>query len=125
MARAPDGREVVQPIKQAFREIYVLTPAEEVTERYSNRFAGHIFRQVQARALFRRRSWRSTALAWWDDGHDVGVASKPLAGSGLVAEFVYDPIEDVTSDGDLYPCARAIRCGSETPPATNSFRCSR
>jgi len=32
---------IVQPFKQAFRELYLLTPAEEETRTYSNRFAGH------------------------------------------------------------------------------------
>ena len=35
-------RSVRQPFKQAFREVYRLTPAEEETGVYSNRFAGHI-----------------------------------------------------------------------------------
>jgi Domain of unknown function (DUF4132) len=49
------GRQLIQPVKQAFREVYVLTPAEEETGDYSNRFAGHIFRQAQAVPPVRRR----------------------------------------------------------------------
>ena len=53
-----------QPFKQAFRETYTLTPAEAQTRIYSNRFAGHLFRQVQARALMKRRGWAPVPLAW-------------------------------------------------------------
>ena len=35
-------RRIRQPFKQAFREIYILTPAEVETGTYSNRFAAHI-----------------------------------------------------------------------------------
>jgi hypothetical protein len=61
--------EVAPPCKQAFRETYVLTPAERRTRDYSNRFAGHVFRQVQARALMNGRGWSPIPLAWWDDRH--------------------------------------------------------
>ena len=58
---APLERQVRQPFKQAFREVYVLTPAEEETEA-SNRFAGHILRYPQARALMTARRWGSNFL---------------------------------------------------------------
>ncbi|MEO1655870.1 MAG: DUF4132 domain-containing protein, partial [Bacteroidota bacterium] len=35
-------REIKQPLKQAFREVYLLTPAEINTRIYSNRMAAHI-----------------------------------------------------------------------------------
>jgi len=47
-------------------EVYLLTPAERQTRVYSNRFAGHVFRQVQARALMKGRGWKPVAVAWWD-----------------------------------------------------------
>jgi hypothetical protein len=47
----------VQPFRQAFRELYVLTPDEE-RRNLSNRFAGHVFRQTQARVLMKRRGWK-------------------------------------------------------------------
>ena len=96
-------RELTQPLKQAFREVYVLTPAEEETQVYSNRFAAHIFRQVQARALMKGRGWSPVALAWWDDGIDHGLARKVFEPFNVRAEFFYDPILDVEPTGDLYP----------------------
>jgi hypothetical protein len=96
-------RELTQPLKQAFREVYVLTPAEAETRVYSNRFAAHVFRQVQARALMKGRGWSPVALAWWDDGIDHGVARKVFEPFKVRAEFFYDPIVDVEPAGDLYP----------------------
>lgn len=94
-----------QPIKQAFRETYVLTPAESQTREYSNRFAAHVFRQVQARALMKGRGWSPVALAWWDDGIEHGVARRTFESFGIRAEFFYDPIIDIEPQGgDLYPC---------------------
>lgn len=50
-------RRIVQPFKQAFRELYLLTPAEEETRTYSNRFAGHIVRGTVAGRLLQSRGW--------------------------------------------------------------------
>lgn len=38
-----------QPFKQAYREVYLLTPAEEATRTYSNRFGAHVLKYGQAR----------------------------------------------------------------------------
>lgn len=97
-------RRIVQPFKQAFRELYVLTPAERQTRSYSNRFAGHVFKQVQARALMKGRGWSTVALAWWDDGIDHGVARRDHETFGVRAEFSFDPIIDIQDDStELYP----------------------
>ncbi|MQY07633.1 DUF4132 domain-containing protein [Actinomadura macrotermitis] len=62
--------EVRQPFKQAFREIYLLTPAEEATRVYSNRFAAHIVRYPQLYALIKGRDWQTNHLGSYDGGHD-------------------------------------------------------
>lgn len=104
-------RQLVQPVRQAFREVYVLTPAEAETRDYSNRFAGHIFRQEQARALMKGRSWAPVPLAAWDDGIYHGVARRqyPHAGGQAVlrAEFFFDPADeqDFTHQGMYRYCA--------------------
>ncbi len=99
-------QRLLQPVKQAFREVYVLTPAEEETRDYSNRFAGHIFEQQRARALMKGRSWTPVPLAWWDDGIDHGVARRlyPEAEGrpALRAEFFFDPADYEDHSGDLY-----------------------
>ncbi len=50
-------REIVQPFKQAYRETYVLTPAEERTGTYSNRFAAQMVGHRKLYALLRGRGW--------------------------------------------------------------------
>jgi hypothetical protein len=50
--------EIVQPFKQAFREVYLLTDAERNTGIYSNRMAAHILRSKQLYSLARIRGWK-------------------------------------------------------------------
>lgn len=50
-------RRITQPFKQAFRELYLLTPAEEDTRLYSLRFAGHTLSGAVAARLFQARHW--------------------------------------------------------------------
>ena len=52
------GRRIVQPVRQVFRELYLLTPAEEESGTYSCRFAGHRVGGARASRLLASRSWR-------------------------------------------------------------------
>lgn len=63
--------ELSQPVKQAFREIYLLTPAEEATRFYSNRYAAHILKYGQAKALLTTRGWAGLQLGYWDGGYET------------------------------------------------------
>jgi hypothetical protein len=78
--------EIVQPLKQAWREIYVLTDAEQLTDTYSNRFASHVLQQSQFRAVGRARGWNVPAQGNWDGG--VAYPARIIPGADLVAEFV-------------------------------------
>jgi len=89
---------VVQPFRQAFRELYLLSPGEEAASNYSNRFAGHVFRRTQARTLMKKRGWKPVPAAWWDDGIEHGVARRLYDDDQIRAEFFFDPIEDVEPD---------------------------
>ncbi len=51
-------KEIRQPFKQAFREVYVVTEAELATETYSNRFSAHILEQNKLFALAQQRNWQ-------------------------------------------------------------------
>ena len=84
---------LAQPFKQAYREVYVLTPAEERTETYSNRFAAHIVRQHQCNALAKSRGWKATVNMAYDggDGHSPHLA---IPSHGLAAEFRVDAVAD-------------------------------
>ncbi len=64
-------RGLRQPFKQAFREVYLLTPAEENTRDHSRRFADHLLRYGQAKALLTERGWTGMSLGWWDERRRV------------------------------------------------------
>ncbi|MEV0273650.1 DUF4132 domain-containing protein [Hamadaea sp. NPDC050747] len=80
-----ETRRVTQPFKQAHREVYLLTAAEENTRVYSNRFAAHILRQHQFHALTAARGWRNKLRMMVDDTYEP--ASRDLPQWGLRAEF--------------------------------------
>ncbi|MEU4824532.1 DUF4132 domain-containing protein [Actinomadura sp. NPDC023710] len=77
-------RRIRQPFKQAFREIYLLTPAEEDTATYSNRFAAHLVHYRRMFALFRARGWTSALLGPWDGGGSDEAARTLAAGEWRV-----------------------------------------
>jgi hypothetical protein len=81
-----EERGITQPFKQAHREIYLLTDAERETHVYSNRFASHILRQSQFRALAKARGWSAGYLGPWDSGGD-GIVKRELPRWNLRAEF--------------------------------------
>lgn len=82
---------LTQPIKQAHREIYVLTDAERRTGTYSNRFAAHILRQHQFRALCQARGWRFDFLGGWDSWN---VPSRALPHHRLTIEYHVDAVDN-------------------------------
>jgi hypothetical protein len=82
---------IIQPFKQAHREIYVLTDAERATSTYSNRFAGHVVEQRRFRALCQARGWACPAFGGWDPGN--GRPLKRVPERKLQVEFWVEPIE--------------------------------
>ncbi len=78
--------EVRQPFKQAFREVYLLTPAEQQTGTYSNRFAAHVLRYQQVYALFQQRDWPANYLGPYDGGYH-GRARHDFPDAGLTVVF--------------------------------------
>ncbi|MFD6756360.1 DUF4132 domain-containing protein [Micromonospora gifhornensis] len=87
-----ERHRVVQPFKQAHREVYLLTPAEETTGTYSNRFAGHILRQHQFHALAAVRGWTDRLRLMVDDSYPP--TFRELPGWGLRAEYWVEGIGD-------------------------------
>ncbi|MGL6075528.1 MAG: DUF5724 domain-containing protein [Fimbriiglobus sp.] len=49
--------ERLQPFKQVFRELYVLTKAEKEDGKFSARYSGHQVNESQAKALLASRGW--------------------------------------------------------------------
>jgi Domain of unknown function (DUF4132) len=72
-----EGKEIVQPWKQAHREVYILTAAEERTDTYSNRFAAHILKQHQFNQLAALRGWRNQLRLMVDDTYNPAQLELP------------------------------------------------
>ena len=87
-----ETRGLVQPFKQAYREVYLLTDAERATRTYSNRFAAHILKQHQFNSLCVLRGWKNTLRLMVDDSYPP--ATRLLPQHGLRAEFWIEGIGD-------------------------------
>lgn len=83
--------ELRQPFKQAHREVYVLTAAEELTGTYSNRFAAHMLRQHQFHALCAIRGWKNQLRISAD--MECPPAIRLLPKWNLRAEFWIEAVE--------------------------------
>ncbi len=83
--------DLTQPIKQAHRELYVLTDAERRTGTYSNRFAAHIVRQHQFRALCQARGWTFDFLGAWDS---CSIPTRLLPHHQMAIEYDVVPVDD-------------------------------
>ncbi len=79
--RAIVRRRIVQPFKQAFRELYLLTPEERAAGSQSLRFAGHHLEPRIAARLLQARDWQTDA-----DETEV-VPFKPFRNHGIIAVF--------------------------------------
>lgn len=104
---------ITQPFKQVYREVYLLTDAEQNTHRYSNRYAAHIIRQHQFHALCAARGWKNKLRLFVDDSYPP--ATKELPNWGLRAEFWIEGI------GDNYP-VDANEAGAYLRLATDQVR---
>ena len=98
---------IKQPLKQAYRELYLLTDAERNTGDHSLRMAGHILKQHQFTALARLRGWRYTMMTCWSyEPDDTGfVAELELPQYGLRATLqILEPYDsdDVNEDTGMY-----------------------
>lgn len=91
-----ERRELRQPLKQAFREVYLLTPPEERTRTYSNRMAAHVLKQHQFNSLAKLRGWRYSLMGAYDKGYESDAAQLSLPAHDLRAEFW---VSEVNSDG--------------------------
>lgn len=74
--------KLVQPFKQVFRELYIITPAELATATYSTRFANHSVAGATAARLFDSRGWTIERA----DGY-VAVPTKVVDGIRAVFAF--------------------------------------
>jgi hypothetical protein len=82
-------RRLRQPVRQAFREVYLLTPAEDATGTYSLRFAAHVVYYRQLYPLLRSRGWTTRMLGPWDGG-DTAEAYRVLGSGAWRIVFHHD-----------------------------------
>jgi hypothetical protein len=87
-----EEHDVVQPFKQAHREVYLLTDAERTTRTYSNRFAAHVLRQHQFNALCAARGWHNKLRLLVDATYPP--ATRTLTPHGLRAEYWIEGVGD-------------------------------
>ena len=90
------AREIRQPLKQAYREVYLLTDAELNTRTYSNRMAAHLLKQHQFNSLAKTRGWKYALQGAFDNGQDGSWASVSLPDHGIGAQFW---LNEVNADG--------------------------
>ncbi len=97
-------QQIQQPLKQAFREVYLLTAAEINTKSYSNRMAAHVLKQHQFNSLAKIRGWKYSLLGCFDNGMDNGTASLNLPEYALKAEFWINEInaDDAYNDTGIW-----------------------
>jgi hypothetical protein len=82
-----EDHKIVQPFKQAHREVYILTDAERTTNTFSNRFAAHLVRQHQFAALCRERGWNFKLMGQWDSHNNPTLK---IPAHNLQAELAVD-----------------------------------
>ena len=92
--------EIQQPLKQAFREVYILTEAEVNTFTYSNRMAAHILKHHQFNALAKTRNWNYKLAGSWDYD-DASYAELVLEDHNINAQYWISGI-DSDDDDDGY-----------------------
>lgn len=98
------GKQIQQPLKQAFREVYLLTEAELNTRSYSNRMAAHVLKQHQFNILAKTRGWKYALLGAYDNGMDRGTAEIRLPEYGLKAQYWVNEVaaDDAFNDAGIW-----------------------
>jgi hypothetical protein len=99
-----ETNKIVQPLKQAFREVYLLTDAEINTRTYSNRMAAHILKQHQFNSLAKTRGWKYSLLGAYDDGRSNEMAQLILPEYNLKAEYWVNEVnaDDAFNDTGIW-----------------------
>lgn len=106
--------QIQQSLKQAFREVYLVTDAEKKTKTYSNRFAAHILRQAQFRALAQQRSWKAHFHGGFDGG-DCGDTTREFPHLNLAANLTTTAILSARTEGYAYQYVSSDRVRFTSP----------
>ncbi len=94
------ANEIQQPLKQAYREVYLLTEAELRTKTYSNRMAAHVLKQYQFNVLAKTRGWKYALLGAFDNGIYNDKARLSIPEHGLLIEYWINEINDEEAISD-------------------------
>lgn len=145
------ARRIVQPVRQVFRELYVLTPAEKEAGTRSARFAGHRVSGARANRLLASRSWRvepgyfdgaatrrfgdfEALLAFDEMGHYLGEREAVTGeirfhqgGSAAVPLAQVPPtvLSEAMRDVDLVVSVAALGCADQDRPYSTATVASR
>ncbi len=92
--------ERLQPFKQVFRELYVLTKQERSDGNKTRRYAGQQVNPMQANALWGQRGW-GTQDGVWKTFYDVGVTAS--------VEFDYGVTTPLEVEGLTIECVRFFK----------------
>ena len=91
--------DIRQPVKQAFREVFIVAEQELKTRLYSNRMAAHLIRQQQFKMLANLKGWKYTPFGNDHDGRYKEIAVLPLPDYRLKAEFC---INEPAKENEVY-----------------------
>jgi len=96
--------KIQQPLKQAFREVYLLTEAEINTKTYSNRMAAHVLKQHQFNSLAKTRGWKYSLMGAYDDGRYNEAAELRLPDHHLKVEYWINEVnaDDAFNDTGIW-----------------------
>ena len=104
-------RRIVQPVRQAFRELYILTPAETEAGTQSARFAGHRVSGARANRLLATRSWQM------HNGYQEQAATRRFA--DLEARLTFDEMGHYLGETDAVTGKISFHQGTATVPLTD------
>ena len=96
--------KISQPFRQVQREVYHLTDSELQSGAYTDRFANHLLKQHQFKALVAVKGWQYDLLGAFDDGRSNDTARKPLPGYQLETQFRISqaPSDETTNSARIF-----------------------
>jgi len=104
--------EIKQPFKQAFREVYLVTEAERITETYSNRFSAHILQHNKLWALAQQREWE------YQGAYGYGLDSPTIE----LPAYNLEVSLDVTFGGDTFDYVTTQRTIFNNPATDEPYQ---
>ena len=91
--------KIMQPIKQAFREIYIVTDAELKTKTYSERMSSHILKQYQVNKLLKLRDWNYSLIGCFYEAADEQIATLNIKSQNIRADLTIKKIDSDSAIG--------------------------